>query len=131
MYFLNKKPTRRYNKYPDFFYDLAHEESKIYMMASYDKYEVQYIKEVAARQLCNMSLYMIKYKQVVSLSFCLLWKAIMDGKKCFQRFHIQRLEPTEQVISAVSFFFSRCMFIESWLQRCKLLAHSVTSQKGR
>ena len=56
MYFLNKKPTKRYNKYPDFFYDLAHEESKIYMMASYDKYEVRYIKEVA--QYYRLELYM-------------------------------------------------------------------------
>lgn len=56
MYFLNKKSTSRYNKYPEFFYDLAHEESKIYMMASYDKYEVQYIKEVA--QYYRLELYM-------------------------------------------------------------------------
>ena len=56
MYFLNKKPTRRYNKLPDFFYDLAHEESRTYMIASYDKYEVQYIKEVA--QYYRLELYM-------------------------------------------------------------------------
>ena len=56
MYFLNKKPTKRYNKYPDYLDDLAHEESKIYMMATFDKYEVQYIKEVA--QYYRLELYM-------------------------------------------------------------------------
>ena len=56
MYFLNKKPTKRYNKYPDFLNDLAHEESKIYMMATFDKYEVQCIKEVA--QYYRLELYM-------------------------------------------------------------------------
>jgi len=56
MYFLNKIPTKRYHKYPDFLNNLAHEESKIYMMATYDKYEVEYIREVA--QYYRLELFM-------------------------------------------------------------------------